>query len=76
MLSLSIDHPTSGSGTVCNTGPRNNRLTKFGHNGSSGGIGGKSIGVGGIGIDVDVEIGVIGGDGGIVVVVVLLWMTR
>ena len=38
-------------------------MTSVGLNGSSGGIGSRSIGVGGIGIGVDVETGVIG-DGG------------
>jgi len=46
-------------------------LANSGHNGSSGGIGGRSIGVGGIGIGVDVEIGVIGGDEGM-----LLWIIK
>jgi len=46
-------------------------LTRFGHNERSGGTGAKSIGVGGIGIGVDVAIGVIGGDGGMVVMLLL-----
>ena len=42
-------------------------------NSSSGGINvKKSIGVGGIGIGVDVKMGVIGGDGGIAVVLLLI----
>ena len=76
-----FSHHTSGNGTVCNTGPLNNRSTNSGYNGSSffsssGGMGVnlKSVGVGGMGIGVDLEMGVIGGDGGIIVLLWLLWM--
>ena len=58
------------------TGPLNNWSTNSGHNlngsssfSSSGGIGVinlKLLGVGGMGISVDLEMGVIGGDGGII----------
>ena len=66
----------SGSGTVCKTGPLNNRSTNSGHNGSSFSLGGigvnlKSLGVCGIGIGADLEMGVIGGDGGIIVLLLL-----
>ena len=70
----------SGSGTVCKTGPLNNRSTNSGHNGSSFsssrgiGVNLKSLGVGGMGIGVDLEMGVIGGDGGIIVLLLLWWM--
>ena len=79
IIFLSHHNHISGNGTVCNTGPLNNRSTNSGHNGSSFssssdgiGVNLKSLGVCGMGIGVDFGMGVIGGDGGIIVV--LWWM--